>query len=132
MSEENETSEEGISHTQKMIMAVAAVFVAGYFAVGSTKIENKSAEQLESEAMITSYASMMRIGIRKCPDEILSYTKAQVFNHNSVEGDKSTYLTLVYDGDDKNFKKAECTISLIYGGMSKLVIDGKVLVDRSE
>jgi hypothetical protein len=48
-----------------------------------------------------------------------------------TDSDKSTYLTLEWEGEKgDNFKKATCTLSVIQGGISKLVIDDKVIIDK--
>ena len=133
MSEENETPEEGgISSTQKMILAVAFVFGAGYFMVFSSKNETKSPEQLEAEAQVSTLASMQQLANKKCPALIKEHTGEQTYFPSDTKSDRSTFLTMIWEGENKTFKKAECTLTLAYGGISKLVIDDKVIFDRNK
>ena len=102
----------------------------GYFLVGSNK--DQTDVQKKSAAMIRDVANMQRIAHNKCPLLIKKHTGTQIASLVSkTDTDKATYLTLEWAGEENdNFKKAICTISVPYGGVSKLVIDDKIIIDR--
>jgi hypothetical protein len=118
-----------MSETQKIIAAVIAVFVAGAVLVASNK--GKTTEQLEAESMIRNVVAMQEMAGQKCPKAIQKHTGDQVFFPSETESDKSTYITLKWEGEkDQHFKTASCTLHVTLGGISKLVIDDKVLIDK--
>lgn len=120
----------GLGGAQKMMLAVAAVFGIGFFLVGSNK--ESTDEQKKSAAMIRDVANMQRIAHKKCPMLIKQHTGSQITSLVSrTDSDKATYLTLEWVGEkDDNFKLATCTLSVTQGGISKLVIDDKVIIDK--
>ncbi|MCK5889800.1 MAG: hypothetical protein KAG19_07650 [Methylococcales bacterium] len=128
--QEGKSEEGGLSNSQKLMIAVAGVFAAGFFMVGSNK--ESTNEEKKIAAMIRDVANMQRIAHKKCPMLIKQYTGTQIMSLvSNSETDKSTYLTLEWKGDkDDNFKTASCTLSVIKGGISKLVIDGKNIIDK--
>jgi hypothetical protein len=68
---------------------------------------------------------------QKCPKLILDRTGTQVYFPSKTDTDKTTYVTMEWVGEaDSNFKTASCTLKLSIGGVSKLVIDDKVLIDK--
>jgi hypothetical protein len=119
-----------MSNVQKMMIAIVAVFGIGFLLVGQNK--EKSVEDMQSAAMIRDVANMQRIAHKKCPLLIKQYTGTQIASLVSrTDSDKATYLTLEWIGDKgDNFKKATCTLSAARGGISKLVIDDKVIIDK--
>jgi len=61
------------------------------------------------------------------------HTGEQVFVTTETESDKETYLTMKWDGENAKtggFKKASCTINATLGGISELIIDGKVIIKK--
>ncbi|PKM12615.1 MAG: hypothetical protein CVV13_04705 [Gammaproteobacteria bacterium HGW-Gammaproteobacteria-3] len=119
-----------MSETQKLMAAVIGVFVIGFIMVGVNK--QKSTEEMESASMIRAYSSMQTMANQKCPKAILEETGEQVYFPTSTQSDKETYLTLKYEGESGKFKKASCTLRLAQGGISELIIDDKVLVNKPE
>ena len=118
--------------TQKLMAAVLAVFAVGFFMVGSNKTQTP--EQQEASAMIRALTSMQSMANKKCPLLIKKHTGDQTYFPTSTDTDKQTYVSLTWDQsktDDKySFEKAECTLNLSLGGVSKLVIDGDVLINK--
>lgn len=119
-----------ISNAQKMMIAVVGVFVMGFIMVGSNK--EQSAEDKEAAAMVRAVASMQGMAHKKCPRLIKEHTGSAITSLvTNQETDKATYLTLEWTGEKgDNFKKAVCTLSVVRGGVSKLVIDDKVIIDK--
>ena len=121
-----------MSNTQKMIIAVIAVFGIGFLMVGENK--EQTVEQKEAAAMVRALSGMQTMAHKKCPRLIKQHTGTQIMAlvDNQIT-DKSTYLTLEWKGSkDDNFKEASCTLTTARGGVSKLVIDGKVLIDKDK
>ena len=119
-----------MSETQKIIIAVVGVFVVGFLMVGANK--EQTVEQREAAAMVRAVASMQTMAHDKCPKLIKKHTGTQITSFVSGSNtDKQTYLTLEWIGEKgDNFKTVSCTLSVTLGGISKFVIDGKVLVDK--
>jgi len=121
-----------MSNTQKLMAAVAAVIIIGFLMVGSNK--DQSNESKEAAAMIRAVAAMQTMATSKCPAAIKKATGDTVYFATSTDTDKQTYVTMTWDAsktDDKySFKKAECTLHLTLGGISKLVIDGKTIINK--
>lgn len=125
MSEEQKT----ISETQKLIMAVVGVFVVGFLMVGASKEQTN--EEKEAASQIRTLVAMQEMANQKCPKLIQNHTGSQVFFPSKTDSDKETYVTLEWTGEaGDNFKTASCTLHQQLGGVSKLVIDGKVLIDK--
>ena len=125
MSEENKP----ISETQKIIFAVIGVFVVGFLMVGASK--DQTNEQKEAASQIRTLVAMQDMANKKCPKLIQQHTGSQVFFPSKTDTDKETYVTLEWVGESgDNFKTASCTLRQQLGGVSKLVIDGKVLIDK--
>ena len=82
--------------------------------------------------MIRAVAAMQGMASRKCPKLIKKYSGSHPTSLVSrTDSDRATYLTLEWKGDKTdNFKLATCTLQVSLGGISKLVIDGKVMVDK--
>jgi hypothetical protein len=119
-----------MGNTQKLMIAIGGVFVMGYFLVGTNK--DQTDNQKKSASMIRDVANMQRIAHKKCPLLIKEHTGTQIASLVfKTDTDKATYLTLEWKGEgNDNFKQAICTISVPYGGVSKLVIDDEVVIDR--
>lgn len=122
-----------ISSSQKIMIAVVAVFVMGFIMVGSNK--DQSDDDRKTAAMIRDMANMQRIAGKKCPELIEQHTGTQITSLVSgTKTDKSSYLTLEWTGEKgDNFKKASCTLSVLDSGgfgISDLIIDGKELINR--
>lgn len=120
---------QGISETQKLMIAVVGVFVAGFVMVGANK--DQSNEEKEAASQIRSLVAMQEMANQKCPKLVEAKTGTQVFFPSRTDTDKTTYVTLEWTGEEgAKFKKATCTLALALGGVSKLVIDDKVLIDK--
>jgi hypothetical protein len=119
-----------MSNAQKLIAAVIGVFVMGFLLVGGNK--EQTDEQKEAAAMVRAVAGMQGMAHQKCPRLIKEHTGTSITTLvSNQETDKATYLTLEWTGEKgDNFKKATCTLSSSRGGVSKLVIDGKVIIDK--
>jgi hypothetical protein len=118
-----------MGEVQKLIFGIAGVFVVGFILVGTSKQQSK--EQSETGAQIRSLVAMQDMANQKCPRLIQSKTGTQVYFPSKTDTDKSTYVTMEWIGEkDSNFKTASCTLHLALGGVSKLVIDDKVYIDK--
>lgn len=117
-----------MSETQKIMMAVAAVFVMGFVLVAASKEEQTPAE-MEAAAKIRGMVAMQMMANDKCPAKIKEVTGEQVFTTSATESDKETYLTLKWVGE-KAFKNASCTLHASLGGISELIIDDKVIIKK--
>lgn len=119
-----------MSHTQKLMLAIAGVFAVGFVMVGSNKTQTEG--QKEAAAMIRAVTGMQNMAGQKCPKLIKKHTGSQVTTLVSrTDSDRATYLTLEWKGEEHdNFKLATCTLQASLGGISKLVIDGKTLIDK--
>ncbi len=121
-----------MNNTQKLMAAIIAVFAAGFLMVGSNKEETN--ESKEASAMIRAVAAMQSMANNKCPLAVKKFTGDQVYFPTSTDTDKQTYVSLTWDkaktDEDYSFEKAECTLHLTVGGISKLVIDGKTLIEK--
>lgn len=118
-----------MSQTQIMIAAIAGVFLVGFLLVGSNN--QQTIEQKEAASMIRSLSSMQTMANQKCPALIKKETGSQVFFPSETDTDKATYVTMKWIGEKgDNFKTASCTLHVNLGGISKLVIDGKTIIDK--
>jgi len=118
-----------MSEVQKIMIAIVGVFVAGFILVGTSK--QQSNEQKEAASQIRSLVAMQEMANQKCPKLIQNKTGTQVYFPSRTETDKTSYVTMEWVGDkDANFKTASCTLLLALGGVSRLVIDDKVLIDK--
>lgn len=114
---------------QKMMIAVGLMFAAGFVLVGTSK--EKSTAELEAESMIRNTAAIREMAGKKCPQAILAKTGDQVYFPSGTDTDNSTYITLSWVGEKTDhFKTAACTLHVTLGGISKLVIDDEVLIDK--
>lgn len=121
-----------MSSTQKLMAAVVGFFVVAFLMVGGNKEE--SIEQKEAAGMIRAVAHMQTMANKKCPIAVKKFTGTQVYYATSTDTDKQTYVSLTWDAskteDKYSFEKAECTLHLTLGGISKLVVDGKTLIEK--
>jgi len=119
-----------MSHTQKLMIAIAGVFVIGFVMVGSNK--EQTTQQKEASSMIRALTGMQNMAHNKCPKLIKKHTGSTVDSLvSNSETDRATYLTLEWKGDpDDNFKDASCTLTVQQGGITKLIIDGKTLINK--
>ncbi|WP_305906856.1 hypothetical protein Q9L42_018810 [Methylomarinum sp. Ch1-1] len=118
-----------MSNTQKLIGAVVAAIVVGFIMVGTSK--EQTTEQKEAASMIRAVSSMQSMANQKCPQLIKEKTGSQVYFPTRTDTDKATYVTLEWDGEPgDNFKTASCTLHVSLGGVSKLIIDDKVIIDK--
>jgi len=118
-----------MGEVQKLLIAVAGVFVVGFLLVGASK--QQSNEEKEAASQIRSLVAMQEMANQKCPKLIQNKTGTQVYFPSKTDTDKSTYVTMEWIGEkDSNFKTASCTLLLALGGVSKLVIDDQVLIDK--
>ncbi|WP_031432704.1 hypothetical protein [Methylomarinum vadi] len=118
-----------MGNTQKLIAAVVGAIVIGFVMVGGSK--QQTTEQKEAASMIRAVSSMQSMANQKCPQLIKEKTGSQVYFPSKTDTDKATYVTMEWVGEPgDNFKKASCTLHISLGGVSKLVIDDKVLIDK--
>ncbi len=118
-----------MNKTQQMIAAVVGFFVIAFLLVGANK--EQTVEQKEAASMVRAVASMQGMANQKCPALIKKHTGSKVFFPVNTDTDHATYYTLEYKGEKgDNFKKATCTLHIKIGGISKLVIDDKVIIDK--
>lgn len=116
--------------TQKIMIAVLGVFVVGGIMIAGNKTQ--SIEKREAASMVRALTGMQGMAHKKCPSLIKKHTGTKpVSLVSNSETDRATYLTLEWVGQkDENFKKATCTLSVTLGGISRLVIDDKVIIDK--
>jgi hypothetical protein len=120
-----------MTEVQKIMLGVALAIGVGFFLVGNSKTQ--SPEQQEAAAMIRTYTAMQDMANKKCRLAVKQNTGTQVFFPTNTDSDRDTYLTMEWIGEkDDNFKKAVCTLRLAQGGISKLVIDDKVIIDKEQ
>lgn len=118
-----------MSEVQKIMAAIIAMFAIGFIMVGASK--DKSTAELEAESMIRNVAAMQEMAGKKCPEAIKKATGDQIYFPSETDTDKSTYVTLKWVGEKTDhFKTASCTLHVTLGGISKLVIDDKVLINK--
>jgi hypothetical protein len=114
---------------KKVGLALVGAMIIGFIMVGMSK--QQSNEDKESAAQIRTLVAMQEMANQKCPKLILDRTGTQVYFPSKTDTDKTTYVTMEWTGEaDSNFKVASCTLKLAIGGVSKLVIDDKVLIDK--
>ena|ERR1035437_439734 len=121
-----------MTEVQKIMIAVVGVFVIGFVMVGLSK-EKQSDDQIEAAARIRNNVAMQSMASEKCPPKIKEETGEQVFFPSEVGGDKETYVTLKWVGENANkggFKHASCTLHASLGGISELIIDDKVIIKK--
>lgn len=121
-----------MSEVQKIMIAVASVFIMGFVLVGLSK-EDQTPEQMEAAAKIRGMVAMQMMANEKCPQKIKEATGEQVFTTSETESDKETYLTLKWVGENADkggFKNASCTLHASLGGISELIIDDKVIIKK--
>ncbi len=121
-----------MTEVQKIIMAVAGVFIMGFVLVGLSK-QDQPIEQVEAAAKIRNNVAMQTMASDKCPPKIKQETGEQVFFPSEVLSDKETYVTLKWvgeNGDKGGFKHASCTLLGSLGGISELIIDDKVIINK--
>ena len=120
-----------MSETMKIILGVAALFIAGFIMVGTNKQQSK--EEMEAASMIRNYSAIQTMASQKCPAEIMKITGEQVFFPSETLSDKDSYITLKWVGEGSKtggFKNASCTLKAALGGISELVIDDKVIIKK--
>ncbi len=118
-----------MNKTQQMIAAIVGFFVIAFLLVGANK--EQTVEQKEAASMIRAYSAMQTMANQKCPALIREHTGSKVYFPSRTDSDKATYVTMEWEGEKgDNFKKATCTLHIKIGGVSKLVIDDKVIIDK--
>ena len=116
----------------KIGLAILAVFAAGFIMVGLSKEEPSNAQK-EAAASIRNYVAIQTMANEKCPVVIKKETGEQVFFPTETKSDKDTYITLIWLGENAQqggFKKASCTLQASLGGISELIIDDKVVIQK--
>lgn len=127
----SEETPEKMSESGKLAIAVIGAIVIGFVMVGLSK--QQSTEQKESSAMIRNYFNLQTMATEACPKAIKKETGEQVYFPSETESDKENYITLKWVGENSQkggFKKASCTIKSTMGGISELIIDDKVIIQR--
>lgn len=120
-----------MSETTKIILGVAALFIAGFVMVGTSK--KQSVEDMEAASMIRNYSAMQTMAGNKCPEAIKKHTGEQVYFPSETLSDKDSYITLKWVGENSGkggFKSASCTLRSSLGGISELIIDDKVIIKK--
>lgn len=119
-----------MNEIQKIMIAILGVFIVGFVMVGENKTQ--TIQEREAAAMVRAITAMQGMAHKKCPALIKKHTGSQVSSLvSNTDTDRATYYLLEWNGEkNDNFKKASCTLSSSLGGISKLVIDGKVLIDK--
>lgn len=118
-----------MSQVQQLMAAVVAMFVIGFVMVGASK--EKTTAELEAESMIRNTAAIREMAGQKCPAAIKKATGDQIYFPSGTDTDNATYITLSWVGEKTDhFKTASCTLHVTLGGISKLVIDDKVLINK--
>ena len=120
-----------MSETQKIMYAVVGAIVIGFLVVASSK-EKPTNEQMEAQAMVRNYVAMQEMASDKCTKLVTEKTGEQVYFPSETLTDKETYITYkwVGDGPKSKFKTASCTLHSSLGGISELIIDDKVLIQK--
>ena len=137
MSEENpekstEDVPEKMSENQKLMYAVFGAILIGFLMVGISK-EDQTKEQKEGASMIRNVVAMQEMASQKCTKAIMDKTGEQVYFPSGTDGDKETYVTLKWVGENADkggFKTASCTLNGQLGGISELIIDGKEIIKK--
>ena len=130
MSDEN-LPEEKMSESAKLAIAVIGAIAVGFIMVALNK--QQSTEQKESAAMVRNVFNLQTMATEQCPLVIKEHTGEQVYFPSETESDKENYITLKWIGENSQkggFKKASCTIRSAMGGISELIIDDKVIIQR--
>jgi hypothetical protein len=118
-----------MTEAQKIMIAIVGAIIIGFIMVGNSKVQ--TTEEKEAAAQIRAIVAMQEMAGQKCPKIIQEKTGTQVYFPSKTESDKATYITLQWIGEkDSNFKTASCTLAVSIGGISKLVIDDQVLIDK--
>jgi hypothetical protein len=122
-----------MGENQKLMAAVFGVFVLGFIMVGLSKQED-SPDMIAARTQLLVLSSIQGMAGQKCPLAIKNHTGSEVYFPTSNETDRETYVTLNYKGGEKGdkFKTASCTVALALGGISKLIIDDKVLINKQK
>jgi hypothetical protein len=117
-----------MSEIQKIMIAVIGIFVVGFIMVGANK--EQSVEEKESSSMIRNYVAMQTMASQKCAMAIKQATGEQVYFPSETKSDKETYVTMKWVGEQGGFKTASCTVHGSLGGISELIIDDKVIINK--
>ncbi len=121
-----------MSESTKIGLAILAVFAAGFIMVGLSKEEPTNAQK-EAAASIRNYVAIQNMANEKCPVLIKQETGEQVFFPTETKTDRDSYITLIWLGENDQkggFKKASCTLHAALGGVSELIIDDKVIIQK--
>lgn len=127
----SEEQPEKMSESAKLMIAVIGALLVGFLLVGLSK--QQSNENKESSAMVRNYFNLQTMATEACPAAVKEHTGEQVYFPSSTESDKENYITLKWEGENSKkggFKKASCTIRSVLGGISELIIDDKVIIQR--
>ena len=121
-----------MSEAQKIMMAVAAVFVMGFVMVGLSK-EDQLLNKLKPRQKLETMLQCKRWQVKNARRKSRKQPGSKCFSPSAVEGDKETYVTLKWVGENADkggFKNASCTLHASLGGISELIIDDKVIIKK--
>lgn len=121
-----------MTESTKIGLAILAVFAAGFIMVFLSK-EEPSTAQKEAAAGIRNYVAIQTMANEKCPVLIKKETGEQVFFPSETKTDRDTFITLIWLGEKAEkggFKKASCTLQASLGGISELIIDDKIIIQK--
>jgi uncharacterized protein HemX len=127
----SEETPEKMSESGKMVIAVIGAIIIGFVLVWFSK--QQSTDQKESSAMVRNYFNLQTMATEACPKAVKEHTGEQVYFPSSTESDKESYITFKWEGENSKkggFKKASCTVRSVMGGISELIIDDKVIIQR--
>jgi len=121
-----------MSETTKVIFAIFGVIVTGFILVGLSKEEPSNAQK-EIQASFNNYVAIQKMAGDKCPILIKEATNEQVYFPSETKTDRESYITLIWLGENVKtggFKKASCKLLTALGGVSELIIDDKVIINK--
>ena len=116
-----------MTKTTQLIASIVGFILVGYLVVGTSE---KSDEEKKNDALISGYAAMSSMASKKCPKAIKEHTQQNAYFPTSTDTDRTTYMILKWENQTGKFKNATCYFERAQGGISKLEIDGKIIIER--
>ena len=116
-----------MSNVSKIVIAVASVFLIGFFIVGTSE---KSNEQIKNEAFVSGYASLLKHTRMRCNAAVKKHTGVNAPTSPEVDTDQRTYMTLLWKDGKESFDSAECTFTRAKGAITKFVLNGETIISK--
>ena len=117
---------------QKIMAAVAGVFIVGFLMVGSNK--DQSDEERKNAAMVRDVANLQYKANLRCPKLVKQNAQgSKLLSLANSDTDHATYYTLKWIGEaDDTFKTASCKVGFTDNGATVvgLVVDDKVIINK--